>query len=289
MTRRLPFALSALFALLPACRGCRRAAPPSSPATPPPAAPSAPAPAARVVPPPPKWERKVQKLPALPKEVELAQIVISFKGCSGPWASVGAAAKRSRAQAKELAGELAQRARSGEDFAELAAKYSDWPFASQKVSPAYGGRLGIIEEGTAGLLPALAKAPFELSVGQVSEPLLSGFGFHVLKRLPALRAREIVISHDGAGWRHAPRSHAEALAIAQKVEQELAQGASFEKEAFDHSDDLATAGRGGDLGLFDDRSGVMPLIRDTVHRLSVGQVSAPLDSPIGLLILERTE
>ena len=287
--RRIPWWLAALAALQPACRGCHPTTPSRTAAPAPKVAAPAPSPARPQPPPAPPWSRKVEKLPPLPPEVELAQIVVSYKGSAGPWAAKGAAAKRSRQEARELAEELARKARSGEDFLALAARFSDWPFASQKMSPSYGGRLGILTKGTAGLVPALETVPFELKVGQVSDPIESRFGFHVIERLPAMRASEILVTHEGAGWRHAPRSHAEALAIAQKILTELKGGASFAQEAFDRSDDLATAGRGGDLGLFDDRSGVLPLIRETVARLKVGEVAGPIESPLGLLLLKRTE
>lgn len=84
------------------------------------------------------------------------------------------------AAARTRAAELAERARGGEDFAELARTHSD-----DSGSAASGGDLGVLTRG------AMVK-PFEdaanalAAVGDVSDPVRSRFGFHVIK-LTALR------------------------------------------------------------------------------------------------------
>lgn len=65
-------------------------------------------------------------------------------------------------------------ASSSEEFAALAEKYSD-----DKLSAKNGGDIGWVQEGA--IDPAFTKAAFELKQGEVSEPVATPFGFHVIK------------------------------------------------------------------------------------------------------------
>lgn len=69
--------------------------------------------------------------------------------------------------------ELAQAAREGEDFAELAKVYSEDPGAAQ------GGDLGYFKRGV--MVPDFEKVAFSLKVGEVSDPVKSPFGYHIIK------------------------------------------------------------------------------------------------------------
>ncbi len=83
--------------------------------------------------------------------------------------------QRSEESAAELAHSLAQRARNGEDFAELAAEYSDDPSTARN-----RGDLGFFTRDQ--MVPEFADAAFALGEpGAVSEPVRSSFGFHVIR------------------------------------------------------------------------------------------------------------
>ncbi|WPL15668.1 Peptidyl-prolyl cis-trans isomerase D [Thiorhodovibrio winogradskyi] len=69
---------------------------------------------------------------------------------------------------------LRERLLAGEAFASVAGEESDDP-----VSAEAGGDLGEIERGT--LDPVLEQAAFSLSPGEVSEPVRSRFGYHLLE------------------------------------------------------------------------------------------------------------
>ncbi len=68
---------------------------------------------------------------------------------------------------------LSQRARSGEDFGELARKYSEGPSAHD------GGELGWFKRGV--MVPEFEVAAFALPKGAVSDPVLTQFGYHVIQ------------------------------------------------------------------------------------------------------------
>ncbi len=83
---------------------------------------------------------------------------------------------RSDAEALALAQELRQRILDGEDFATLAEQYSDDPG-----SAAEGGDLGWSPRGR--FVPEFEDAAFSLPVGEVSEPVKTQFGYHLIQVL----------------------------------------------------------------------------------------------------------
>ena len=77
--------------------------------------------------------------------------------------------------AREQAEELAERARAGEDFAELAREHSQDIGSAEE-----GGDLGWIEPGY--MVQAFEDAVYELSLERpVSDPVKTGFGWHVIQ------------------------------------------------------------------------------------------------------------
>ena len=87
------------------------------------------------------------------------------------------------AQALEQAQAISQRLQQGEDFADLARELSD-----DAGSASGGGDLGYAVRGSYD--PAFEEALFSLEEGQVSEPVRTAFGYHVLK-LTGLLAPEV--------------------------------------------------------------------------------------------------
>ncbi len=78
------------------------------------------------------------------------------------------------AEAKKSADQLAARAKAGEDFAKLAMEYSDDPGSGQK-----GGSLGVFGKGQ--MVPEFENAAFALNEGEISEPVKSDFGWHIIR------------------------------------------------------------------------------------------------------------
>ncbi len=75
----------------------------------------------------------------------------------------------------EFAQELKQRAQNGEAFADLAKSYSNDDGSADS-----GGRLGGFQPRTT-WVPAFADAAFRLQPGQISDPVLTPFGYHVIR------------------------------------------------------------------------------------------------------------
>jgi peptidyl-prolyl cis-trans isomerase D len=85
----------------------------------------------------------------------------------------GAAAEQIQA-AKKKADDLRKQIMEGADFEKLAKENSDDPGSAQ-----LGGDIGFF--GKDSLDPAYEEVMFKLKVGEVSEPVLSAFGYHIIK------------------------------------------------------------------------------------------------------------
>lgn len=76
--------------------------------------------------------------------------------------------------AKSIIDELYEKAKKGEDFAELAMENSKCSSAPN------GGDLGFFSKGQ--MVPEFEEAAFSLEIGEISEPVKSQFGYHIIKK-----------------------------------------------------------------------------------------------------------
>lgn len=76
-------------------------------------------------------------------------------------------------EVRERALEVLQKAGEGEDFAELARTYSEGPTSDK------GGELGYFSEGD--MVKPFEEAAFAMQPGDISEPIRTPFGFHIIK------------------------------------------------------------------------------------------------------------
>ena len=179
--------------------------------------------------------------------------------------------------------------KAGEDFGKLAAQFSNAP------DRANGGQLGMRSPDR---YPSLfVDAVQNLSVGQWTEPLRSGAGFHILKlvernspnALPSsitqTHARHILLRPGNQLSQDAAR--AQLAGYRKQIE---SGAAKFEELAKQHSQD-ASATQGGDLGWAN--PGVMvPEFEKAMDALAPGQIGDPLISRFGvhlIQVLERKE
>lgn len=102
---------------------------------------------------------------SVPEERQARHILIQV-GSDASQAQIDAA--RTKIQ------EILARARKGESFADLARHYSEDPGSAQN-----GGDLGFFSRGA--MDKAFEDASFSLAEGEVSEPVRSAFGFHIIK------------------------------------------------------------------------------------------------------------
>lgn len=194
-----------------------------------------------------------------------------------------------RRRAEEVLAKLA----GGDDFAQLAATYSDAPDALS------GGDLGW---RTRDRLPQLfVDALFQMEQGQFSQLLRSANGFHILKlnekrsaqsgdslanaSVQQTRARHILIKVNKV----VPASEARRRLL--ELKQRLDNGAAtFEELARTFSNDLS-ASKGGDLGWIYPGDTV-PQFERAMDELQPGEISEPVETPFGyhlIQVLERKQ
>jgi len=108
---------------------------------------------------------KVTKKQSRVPEIRASHIVAAFRSPDG---------KVDTAAAKAKIDSVYEKLKTGEDFAELAKKYSDDPGSKEK-----GGDLGFFGRRT--MVKPFDKTAFELNIGQISDIITTNFGFHIIK------------------------------------------------------------------------------------------------------------
>lgn len=180
--------------------------------------------------------------------------------------------------------QIVERLRNGENFAQLAAAYSDAPDALR------GGDLGWRPLDR---LPGMfAEVVVTLKVGEVSPVLRSSNGFHLIKllarrgggALPAVQqthARHILIKVNEVV------SEPEARHTLESLRERIKHGESFADLARLFSQD-ASAAKGGDLGWIY-AGDTVPEFERVMNRLAPGELSEPVQSPFGFHLIEVLE
>jgi len=190
---------------------------------------------------------------------------------------------RTKAEALALAEDLYAKLQKGADFAELARKSSDCPSGVEA-----GGDLGIFPAGR--MTPKFSEAVQALEIGEISKPVETPFGYHVIKRqkVEEIHARHILIMHAGSKRRPASitRSEDEARQLIGKIAAELKGGADFAELARQHSDCPSGKRAGGDLGTFG-RGQMAPPFEAAAFALEVNQVSDVVETDFGFHIIQR--
>jgi foldase protein PrsA len=91
----------------------------------------------------------------------------------------------------KLADTIEAKLKSGGNFADLAKQYSTDPSSKDK-----GGELGFFGKGT--MVPAFQDAAFSMKVGEISAPVHSPFGYHVIQveEIQPAKSATVASAHD---------------------------------------------------------------------------------------------
>lgn len=202
-----------------------------------------------------------------PELRSVQHILIVHEDVEGASSSV----RLTREAAVEQALDLLARIRSGADFEELAYIHSMAPDARR------GAMLGTFSPGT--LRPELDSFLFSAEIGDFSGLLETPSGFRILKRVQTWAAvRQIFV--EGAG--------VESRQRCQEILAELEAGAEFAEIARQRSDDVESGKRGGQYQVFQ-RGHADRLLKKAAFELEIGQIDGPIESPLGLHILQRVK
>jgi peptidyl-prolyl cis-trans isomerase SurA len=210
-------------------------------------------------------------------EVQIAHILVRLPEQASPdqLMRIGARAQAALDQIKR-----------GEDFAKIAASYSDAPD---------GLSGGTMDSRALDRLPTLyAEAAQKLKPGEVSDILRSPAGFHIVKliarkggtavpaaALKQTRARHILVKVNELV------STDEAKRKLVSLKERLDNGADFAELARQHSSDLSAA-KGGDLGWLY-QGDTVPYFERAMDALKINQVSEPIQSPFGFHLIQVQE
>lgn len=186
--------------------------------------------------------------------------------------------------AKMKAEGLYQQLNDGANFKELAIANSNGQMALQ------GGDLGWRK--TSQLPSLLAEAVPNMKKGEVSEPIRSDAGFHILKLYNQRGGEETIVEQSKV--RHilvkpsTILSDKEAFEKITHIREELEAGADFNELAKNHSEDIGSMLSGGDLG-WSTPGQFVPEFEATMNDIEVGKVSEPFRSQFGWHILKVDE
>ncbi len=177
-------------------------------------------------------------------------------------------------ETKRKLSEIRQRILDGENFNELARKYSEDPSAQYN-----GGEMGYVGRGA--MVPPYEATAFRIKEGEISQPFESPFGFHIMqlidRRGNEYNSRHVLISAVPSKSDIA-RTERYLDSLRQRI---VLDSVTFEEAAKKYSDDLRTKGFGG---FFTDEDGgskmsvkdMDPIVYFNIDTMKVGAVSPPI-------------
>ena len=191
-------------------------------------------------------------------------------------------------KAKEKAQDIVTRLRKGQDFSQLAMSASDDDNALR------GGDLGW---RSLGQVPTLfADVVAKMAQGQISDPIRSPSGFHIIKLfeerggvkvesrhvMVKTKARHILIKTNELI--NDEEAQKKLLALKQRIKE----GDDFATLARAHSDDKGSALKGGDLGWVAPGA-LVPPFEQAMDNLALNQISEPVQTQFGWHIIQVLE
>ena len=205
---------------------------------------------------------------------QLAHILIATPEAASP-----EDVSKALSKAKEVITQL----KEGKPFNDVALRFSDGRHALK------GGDLGL---RSAAELPSLfLDAARRLNIDEITDPLRSAGGFHVLKLVDKktrqhlvkqTHARHILIKSDEI------TSNEEARIKLTQVKAKLDEGADFATLAAEYSQDPGSKNNGGDLGWATEGTFV-PRFTEVMNTLAEDQISEPFKSQFGWHIIQVLE
>ncbi|MBU3069065.1 peptidylprolyl isomerase [Aestuariicella sp. G3-2] len=185
---------------------------------------------------------------------------------------------------EDKANAIYQQLKNGADFRQLAVA------ESQGQNALKGGDLGWRK--SAQLPDLFAENIVDLQIGDVTQPLRSGAGFHILKLYDKRGPKEQVIEQSKV--RHilikpsAILTDEQARQKLTDIRQQILNGADFGEMARKHSEDVGSMLSGGDLG-WSLPGKFVPEFERTIDETSIGDISEPFRSQFGWHILQVEE
>jgi len=205
-------------------------------------------------------------IPFIPTEVKLRHLLLNVE-----------AGEKSINKTVTLLDSIRTAIKEGADFGELALKYSEDPGSRSR-----GGDLGFTRRGT--LVSEFEEVAFMLEVGEISEPIKTPFGYHIIQPLEKqgdkVRARHILIT--------APVTTADEQKVydyAISLKDSINSLEEFADFAMRYSKDERTSVSGGDLGWVNPQEFAIPELSQVVSYLNKDECSLPVKTSYGYHLL----
>lgn len=160
----------------------------------------------------------------------------------------------------------------GVPFAELAGRHSTDPG-----SATHEGDLGFVKRGT--FVKEFEEAVYTMKVGQISKPIKTQFGYHIIKLLERngdlVRPQHILLPIEIT-----PEDDDSTIAFLNRIKERVLKGESFASLAKQYSEDPETKDVGGDLNVLTLEQ-MEPSMQEIIKNLKKGDVSEPNKLSVG--------
>lgn len=184
-----------------------------------------------------------------------------------------------------MALKLKEEAEAGADFNQLAVEHSDDPSAKDN-----RGSLGYFT--ALQMVSAFEDAAYNLQIGQISDPILTDYGYHIIKledRMPnpgEIKVSHILVRSQGTD----PVSEERALRKVSEIYTELQKPeSSWEELCALYSEDPGTKNSGGSLPWISLGTVIPEFERSAFSLQEEGEISAPTRTPFGYHIIRLEE
>lgn len=207
-------------------------------------------------------------IPEIPASVDFSQILFKIKP-----------GNKEEQRAKSLADSLYRLIKAGEDFAELAKKYSDDP-----ASATYGGDLGFISRG--GFIKEFEEVAFSLNINEVSEVVKTEFGYHIIQLLDR-KGENINVRHILIKPRITEKNKRDLFAKIDSVKNLLITNQmSFDSAAVLFSDDPDAKTNKGRIHRISKSQIQEPAFLAILDTLPIGKISQVFETDMGYHIIK---
>jgi len=205
-------------------------------------------------------------LPVLPMMAKVRHLQLPIKP--------GAAAKEKTKSF--LSGLKSQIVDGNSSFSDIAKAHSLDPSKNN------GGELGWVKRGS--LVKSFETTAFTIELGEISDPIETEFGYHILETLEKqgdkIRVRHVLMSPEIT-----KDDNERAYNLAFAIKDSATTLEKFKELVKNHSSDKTTIDIGGDLGWIDPTNYAVPEIGQAIKYIELGSCSPPINSSIGFHLL----
>ncbi len=214
------------------------------------------------------YERYHDSLPEISPSMRLAHILLKFKLSAETDDSLKAKAEEAR-----------QLIVGGLDFSAAADSIA------AKSPGAVGGRIGFIRRND--VVPEFGRAAFSLQPGNVSGPVRTEYGWHIIKNHDR-RADSVDVSHLLLPAAPSVADSAKIFGLADSLYNEIKNGGNFKEIAKLHSEDDATRATGGEMESMT-LDQLRPEFIAPLDGIEINKTTTPIISQLGYHILKLLE